>query len=190
MSRDTRADYSVPIDEGLDRYDQAEANAINSIAAKGLGLNAEPARWDDGRLFDGRIPSNLASLQMGDITTYHNLLIVHADYVNEQLVMGRAALETAKEKLAYVKAAVRKTKTGNAPQKADNTLVDDRYIQQNTAYIEARVVVELLEGIAKAASRDTAFVSRLYEAKKMEIEGNRRGESMSRGRGTRAYKRK
>ena len=188
MSGRARADYSVPIEEGLDRYDEAEANAINRLQEKGVHLALEPARWSDGRIFDGRIPSNLASMALTDITRYHNMLIVHADYVNTQLVLAKAATLSAQEKLDYVKAAVRKTKTGNAPQKSDNTLVDDRFIQQNTTYIEEKVVFELLQGVAKAASRDTAFVSRLYEAKRMEIDGSRRSDAMGKGRGARTYR--
>jgi len=177
MARD-RADYSIPLDEGLDEYDNAEANALGRLDETKLSFRDEIPKWVDGSDFDGRIPSNLSSLDAREIGEYYNLMIEFTDYVSGQCVLGRTAMLAATEKLKLTKAAVRKTKTGTVQQKEDSTLVDARYVEANAAYIEAKCFYELLERIEKSARRDCAFISRIIETKKLEFERGRRSGSI------------
>jgi len=179
MARDNSIDMSVPLDDGLSMYDSAEEEAIRRLKASGLQLRQHPPTRD-GVYFDGRVPTNLSSLKPEEIGAYYGLLIEYTDYVEGQIVLAGAEQLSAKEKLDFVHAHVRKAKMGTAQEKVDLALIDARYVEANAAYIEAKTYCELITAIGEAARRDVKFVSRIIETKRMELEMNGRGGAVGR----------
>jgi len=177
---DSSDPMTMGLDEGLDRYDQAESLALERFNKTGLKLRDAPPKRDDGRTYDGRVPLNLPGMQPTAIGEYYALQVAYTDYVTGQVVLSRAEMLSAKEKLDLVLAAVRKSKLGTAQDKADLAILDVRYIEANASYIEAKTYCELLSTLAEAASRDVKFISRIIETKRMELEMGFRGGSVGR----------
>lgn len=174
------ADMSVTLDEGLDRYDEAEERALARLSNSGLELRKEAPRWANGRYFDGRVPSNLGSLSPTEIGEYYGLMVEYTDYAEGQTVLARAEMLSAEAKLELVRAAVRKAKMGTAQEKGDLALIDTRYVEANANYIEAKTYFELISTIGEAARRDVKFVSRIIETKRMELDMGGRAGSVGR----------
>ena len=179
MSRSSGADMSVGLDEGLEMYDRAEQRALDRLSESGLRLRNSPPRHN-GEYFDGRVPMNLASLRPTEIGEYYGLLVEFTDYVEGQIVLARAEMLSADEKLKLTLSAVRRVKIGTAQDKGDLAIIDARYVEANAAYIEAKTYFELITAIGEAARRDVKFVSRIIETKKLELEMGGRGGSISR----------
>ncbi len=172
---------SMPLDAGLDRYDEAEERALARVVGTGLSLRtAAPKLRGSGEYFDGRVPTNLGSVSPAEIGEYYGLMVEYTDYAEGQTVLARAEMLSAEAKLDLVRAAVRKSKVGTAQDKGDLALIDVRYVEANANYIEARTYFELISAIGDAARRDVKFVSRVIETKKMELEMGGRGGSLSR----------
>lgn len=169
------ADYSVSLEEGLDIYDRAEARALKRLQDAELELRMEPPRTATNKVYDGRVPLNLPSLPPSEIGEYYGLQVGYTDYVAGQAVLARTEMLAAEEKLNLVKAAVRKSKLGTAQEKGDGSIIDERYVHANAAYIEAKTYYELLSTIEEAARRDVKFISRIIETKRMELEMGFRG---------------
>lgn len=167
--KDTRADMSVTLEEGLALYDAAEKKALRRLDASGLQLREEPPLQQDGTYYNGRIPLNLSGMTPAAIAEYYGLQIEFTDYVESQIVLARAEMNSAAEKLDLTRAAVRRTKTGTAQQRGDLALIDVRYVQINADYNEARTYYELMLSIGEAARRDAKFISRIIETKKLEL---------------------
>ena len=185
MSRDTRSGasgdmMSIGLEDGLDRYDAAEARALRSLHRTGLSLRAEPPRMSGGQAYDGRIPLNLPALSPTEIGEYYALHVSYTDYTTSQAVLARAEMLSSKEKLDLVLAAVRKSKVGTVQEKGDLTTLDIRYVEANANYIEAKTYYELLATISEGAARDIKFISRIIETKRMEMEMGFRGGSIER----------
>jgi hypothetical protein len=171
---------SMPLEEGLDRYDEAEDRALRKFAKTGLELRSTPPVMSNGRVYDGRVPINLPSLKPNEIGEYYGLQVAFTDYTAGQVVLARAEMLSSKEKLDMVLAAVRKSKVGTAQEKADLAALDVRYIEANANYIEAKTYFELLTTIAEGAARDAKFISRIIETKRMELDMGFRGGSVDR----------
>jgi len=181
MARHESADMSVPLDEGLERYDEAEERALARLKGSRLALREHPPRALEGQgYFDGRVPANLSSLSPTDIGEYYGLMVEYTDYAEGQTVLARAEMLSAEAKLELVRAAVRKAKLGTAQEKGDLALIDERYVEANANYIEAKTYYELISAIGEAARRDVKFVSRLIETKRLELEMGGRAGSVGR----------
>lgn len=174
------ADMSVTLEEGLDRYDEAEERALARLGSSGLELRRGAPQWENGKYFDGRVPTNLGSLPPTEIGEYYGLMVEYTDYVEGQTVLARAEMLSAEAKLELVRAAVRKVKMGTAQEKGDLALIDTRYVEANANYIEARTYFELISTIGEAARRDVKYVSRIIETKRMDLEMGGRGGRVSR----------
>ncbi len=170
----------MPLEEVLDRYDQAEERALRKFGQTGLDLRAEPPKHESGRFYNGRIPTNLPSMKPSEIGEYYALQVGYTDYATGQVVLARTEMLSAKEKLDTVLSAVRKSKLGTAQEKADLAVLDVRYVEANANYIEAKAYFELLSTVAEAAARDAKFISRIIETKRMEMEMGFRGGSINR----------
>lgn len=169
----------VRLEDALDSYDNAEEGAIEKLEEKGLGGPMSPPIMPDGTTFDGRIPANIGSLPPSEIGEYLELLTGHVNYVSWQRQIAELAKTVAKEKLQVTEAAVRNTKTGTQQQKRDSTLIDARYVEANSDWIEAKVYHDLLENLESAASRDLRTLSRLVETKKMELDSGKRSQRVN-----------
>lgn len=178
--RETGADYSVTLEEGLDIYDRAEERALKRLQSANLELRMEPPRKSNGKPYDGRVPVNLPSLTPAEIGEFYGLQVGYTDYVSGQTVLARTEMISANEKLTLVQASVRKSKFGTAQEKGDGAVIDERYVHSNAAYIEAKTYYELLSTIEEAARRDVKFISRIIETKKMEMDMNFRGNTSQR----------
>jgi hypothetical protein len=170
---------SVTLDEGLEMYDKAEQRALDRLSESGLRLRNSPPRHKN-EYFDGRVPVNLASLRPAEIGEYYGLMVEFTDYVEGQIVLARAEMLSADEKLKLTLAAVRRVKIGTAQDKGDLAIIDARYVEANARYIEAKTYFELITAIGEAARRDVKFVSRIIETKKLELEMGGRGGSINR----------
>jgi hypothetical protein len=171
-------DYTVDLDEGLEMYDQAEERAMERLEADGLGLPERPPKGRDGSTFAGVLPNNLASLSPGEIGDFYNLMINYTDYVAGRAILAKTALNSAQEKLKLTKAKVRKAKTGAAKDKDDDTLLDMRYVESMADVIELETYFAIASANETAARRDVAFISRIIETKRMELDQGRRSENM------------
>jgi hypothetical protein len=178
--RDADDLMSMTLEEGLDRYDMAEARALQKFDTTGLELRSAPPAMSNGKNYDGRVPRNLPSLKPSEIGEYYGLQVAFTDYATGQVVLARAEMLSGKEKLDMVLAAVRKSKVGTAQEKADLACLDIRYVEANANYIEAKTYFELLSTIAEAAARDAKFISRIIETKRMEMEMGFRGGAVDR----------
>lgn len=174
-------DYTVGLDEGLNLYTAAEEDAIAALHKAGLSGPSAPPSARDGSRFTGRVPNDLASLNIVEISEIYNLMEHWANYTSWQRAVADASLVMLKEKKDFAEANIRKTKTGTAQEKRDDTIVDERYVAVNAGYIRARTYAKLVENIEEAARRDLRFISRIIETKKLEQEAGSRGERIERG---------
>jgi hypothetical protein len=172
------ADYSVDLDEGLDIYDRAEARAIQRLTDDSLMLPPEPPRQEDGSVFDGRLPANLPSLSPTEIGEYHNLMIEWHAYVSGRVTLAKTALSSAQEKLKLTKAKVRKSKSGAAKDKEDDTLLDVRFVEAQADVLELETYYMVASANEDVARKRAAFCSRIIETKKIELEQGRRSENI------------
>lgn len=177
-----RKDYTIGLDDGLDRYHDASSNALARISEDGLDLPDDRPRHSNGKYFDGRLPNNVSSLSAAEIGELYNLLTCHNDYVTGRITIAKAAVRNAEERLKLTKAKVRKTKAGNAQEREDATLCDERYVSANADCLEAKEYCDLLTGIEVAAARDGRVVSRIIEVRKLELGQGRRDVNIERDR--------
>jgi hypothetical protein len=165
MTKRAATDFTVTLEDGEEMYSGAADRALQRIEKLGLEIPARPVD-SSGQPFDGRLPSNVAEV--------YTLMCNYADYLENLHTVARAEVLNSDRRLKLTKALVRKTKPGTAQEKDDQCLTDVRYIEADVAYVEAATYQELLEGLAKAASRDRSVLSRLIETKKMELDNKRR----------------
>ena len=173
-------DYSVVLDEGLDTLDDAEASALKRLSSTGLSGPESLPTTDDGETFDGRLPGNLSSLPASQIGMYHSLMGQYANYVSWRKILAETTVKAARRKLELTKAAIRKTKTGSAPERVDATITDGRYNDAVADLLEAETYFELLQNIDEQARRNVKIVSRLIEVKKMQLEQSTRDGNIGR----------
>lgn len=182
-----RHDYSMDLDEGLKIIEGALSDAEEEVRKMGLGelLDARRPRSEDGRFFDGRLPSNVNSLDAGDLGEIYMLMCHHADFVVSCLTRSKAQMKNADEKVSLIRAKIRKSISGTQAEKEDTVNCDARYIEVMADWLKYKELVDLLEGIHEAATRDVRVVSRLIETKKIELEHGRRGTNLDNSRLTR-----
>lgn len=177
--RDTTTDFSVSLEEGVSMYAGAAERAVSRIEKLGLTTIERPID-KEGNPFDGHMPSNVSDFSTRDLAEFYTLMCNYADYLEGLCTLARAEVLNAERELKLTKALVRKTKGGTAQEKDDQCIIDSRYIQADVRAVEAETYRELLEGLAKAASRDRAVISRIIETKKMELENKRRDNGIQR----------
>lgn len=167
-------DYDIPLDEGLNRYQQASARALERIFNEhGLEPTSHRPVLPNSQVFDGRLPPNWSSLDNRQIGELFEMLTAHADFVNSLVTYAKAEKANAEERLKLVKAKVRRSKLGTNDEKDDATLCDSRYVEANAQWLEATEYFEVLNGMLEAAGRDLRILSRHLETKKMEYGGGR-----------------
>lgn len=172
-SRTSSTDFSVSLEEGEELYTGAANRAVARVEALGLQIPARPVD-SSGNPFDGRLPSNVSDFTTRELADIYTLMCNYADYLENLCTVARAEALNADRRLKLTRSLIRKSKQGTAQDKDDQSLADVRYIEADVAYVEAATYCELLEGLAKAASRDRAVLSRLIETKKMDLENRRR----------------
>jgi hypothetical protein len=176
----------VDLDEGLKTYRDISNRVLGRIYDDlGLNIPMEPPMTSDHKVFDGRLPPAWSSLDLRDMGELFEMMTAYADYVGGQLVMAKAAVTNAKERLALVKAKVRKSVAGSVEERNDTTEADARYVTANAEWLEAQEFFEILGGIAEAANRDIRMLSRQLETRKLEMEGAARSQNV---RGTFVHK--
>jgi hypothetical protein len=173
MTKRAATDFTVTLEDGEEMYSGAADRALQRIEKLGLEIPARPVD-SSGQPFDGRLPSNVADFTTRELAEVYTLMCNYADYLENLHTVARAEVLNSDRRLKLTKALVRKTKPGTAQEKDDQCLTDVRYIEADVAYVEAATYQELLEGLAKAASRDRSVLSRLIETKKMELDNKRR----------------
>jgi hypothetical protein len=173
MSRSSSTDFTVSLEEGEQLYSGAADRALSRVEKLGLEIPTRPVDFS-GHPFDGKLPSNVSDFTTKELAEIYTLMCNYADYLENLCTVARAEVLNADKRLKLTKALVRKTKPGTAQDKEDQSLADIRYIEADVAYVEADTYRELLEGLAKAASRDRSVISRLIETKKMELDNKRR----------------
>lgn len=173
MPRVQSTDFSVSIEEGTAIYARAVSGAQDRFDALQLAIPQRPMD-DNGRPFSGHLPPNVADLPTMQLAQFYTLMCNYADYLEGLCTIARAEVLNAERAFKLIKAKVRQTKSGTAQERDDQCITDSRYIEADADLIEAETYRELLEGLAKAASRDRAVVSRIIETKKMELENKRR----------------
>lgn len=172
-TRDVK-DYDIPLDEGLARYQQASARALERVLGEhGLEPISHRPVLPNQQVFDGRLPPNWSSLDNRQIGELFEMLTAHADFVNTLVTYAKAERSNAEERLKLVKAKVRRSKLGTNDEKDDATLCDGRYVEANAQWLEASEYFEVLNGMLDAAGRDLRILSRHLETKKMEFGGGR-----------------
>jgi hypothetical protein len=182
MARE-RADYTIPLDEGLELYENASIKAMGRLADLGVDITQDrPTRR--GEYFDGRLPSNVNSLTMHELGDLYALMDLFANWLTGWVTVGKAEVQNKGEQLKLVKSRVRKSKTGTKEEREDGTIIDERYVTANAAYLEAYEYHALLDGLAEGARRDLRVISRLVETKKVQFEQGRRGSNVGERRGS------
>lgn len=172
-------DYTIELDEGMALYNAASQRAFDRIAAMRLDLDP-PHPLYQGREFDGRMPSNVASMRTPDLADYYSVTCLWADFVNSRLTQAKALLANADQIIELTKAKVRRSKSGAAAEKEDAVRCDTRYVEANGNWLEAKIHHDLLAHIAESAQRDLRFISRIIETKKLEVEMGRRDNAVRR----------
>tara|TARA_Y100000034_G_scaffold38625_1_gene47557 strand:+ start:550 stop:1104 length:555 start_codon:yes stop_codon:yes gene_type:complete len=166
-------DYTIPLDEGERLFEEASQRAEQRVAALGIVFPSRPV-GTDGSYFDGRLPSNINSFSMAELGEIHALMCEHADWVTKEHTRAKSTALNLKEKLKLVTSSIRKSKTGTAQSKEDDTISDARYNVAKTSYLEEKEVSELIGGVLEAATRDLRVISRLIEVKRVAYEQGRR----------------
>ena len=169
-----RANYDIPLDEGLALYRAAAENAMSRLydQDKLTPTEARPM-LDKATYFDGRLPPDWSGLSAREVGHLFELMCQHADFLGTKVTMAKVLKINAEERLALVKAAVRKSKRGTNEEKLDGTVVDSRYVQANAEYLEVAEYYMLLDNMLEAAGRDIKLLSRQIELRKLEMEGGR-----------------
>ena len=170
-------DFTVSLDEGEALYTGAANRALSRIEKLGLEIPHRPVD-SDGSPFDGRLPSNVADFTTRELANIYTLMCNYADYLENLCTVARTETVNADRRLKLTKSLIRKSKEGTAQDKEDQSICDIRYIEADVAYVESDTYRELLEGLAKAASRDRALLSRLIETKKMDLDNKRRDNNV------------
>jgi hypothetical protein len=182
MPRNRKTDFTVSLGEGEDMYVGAAERALDRIAELGIEVPARPID-KNGDPFDGRLPSNVSDFTNKELADIYVMMCGYADYLENLCTVARADVLNSDKKLKMTKALVRKSKSGTAQDKEDQSISDVRYIEADVSYVEAKTYLELLEGLNKAASRDRSVLSRLIETKKMELDNKRRDRNARNYRG-------
>lgn len=175
-----KLDYTIPLDEAEQKYDDCLIRALERVDSLGLGIPPRPTLGDGSTYYDGYLPSNLNDFTNAQLGEIHVLQCRYADWVHGILVSAKAEADNAEQKLKQTKAQVRKTKQGTAQERDDQTITDVRYVDVETAYYEAKHFAKLVEVRAEAASRDLRVISRLVTGKEIEVSMNRRDLNIGR----------
>ena len=172
--------YEIELDDGCKMYDDALEEAYEELESKGISVERERPRFEDGRLYDGRLPADYASYEMGDLAELHRVVTEWADYVGHHSQMAKNEKIAADEKLDLAKRRIRKSKTGNKEDKDDDTAIDERYVKINADAVRARALAEMFDEAYSAAKRDVAAVSRSITALQAQLERQGRSGSVER----------
>lgn len=175
-----QTDMSISLEEGLDKYRDAEDRALARLMEDGLDGPLEPPKLKDGKIFDGRMPSDLSKRGIGEITYWYEMVEAYANYISFQAVLAEVATKNAETKREFAEAAIRKSKNGTVQQKRDAAIIDERYVEVMADYIEASTYHKVVLNLEAAARRDLRYISRLIETKKIELESGRRSDSLGR----------
>lgn len=164
-----RMDYAIPLEDGLAVYDDASEGAADRLQKLGICL-VDDRPQKDGEYFDGQLPSNVNSLSVQELGELLGIMDRHANWLQDHLVIAKAELKNAEEQVKFVKAKVRKSKTGTKDAQDDETIIDSRYVAVNGKWMEAYEYHEILSGAADKSRRNLRTISRLIETKRLQIE--------------------
>lgn len=172
--------YDVEIEDGLAAYDTALDEAVDEIEQKGISTTRQRPHYapPDGveSLYDGRLPSDYAGYNMGELAELLRVVTEWADYTGHLTKMAQNEKIKTQEQLALVKARIRKGKDGPKGDKDDDVLIDTRYVETNSRLVRATAVFEMFDAADAAARRDAAAVSRCITALQAQLErGGRAG---------------
>ena len=173
----------IELEEGLELYERASSNANRRFKATGLTLMDERPKRKNGDYFDGRLPSNIASLSFTELSDLLNMCTQWTEYVEGLLLMAKSEVERASECVKLTKSKVRRTMSGAAAAKDEQSLIDIRFVESNAVYLEVKEYKNLLEAAKASSSRNTRTVSRVYEMSRSQQEQGRRGNNVSSDRG-------
>jgi len=182
MKKRDRKDYTISVEEGKERYEEASEKALDRVADLGIDPYEERPRDVGGEYFDGRLPNNANSLALRELGDLYNLMDNWTNWVASYAVAGKAEVSNKKEQLDLVYARVYKTKEGTVEDKKKDTICDERYVNANAKYLEASEYYLLLGNVESAGRRNLKVISRLIELRKTEFEAGRRGDNVGRGR--------
>ena len=184
-----RADYDIPLDEGLAKYEDASEKARERAEKYGLQVEREPPEYED-EIYDGRLPSDYANFNLDQLSTLLSVTTEWAGYVEGIFWQVKAEKRNLDNQLKLAKAKVRKTKSGNKEDKDDATLSDSRYVDVAVRYEECDEFLAIVEANYLAAKRDREAVSRLATMRGQQMEHSSRVGSVGRGGGGRSSPRR
>jgi len=179
-----RADYTMPLDEAEEAYDEAAIRALQKLGELGLELPPRPM-MEDGSYYDGHLPADVNSYTNRQLGEIYSLQCRFTDWVHSEHIKAKAEAQNADQKLKQARAQVRKTKTGTVQAREDATTCDARFIQADARHQEADTFARLIEVRAEAAARDLKVLSRLITVKEQEIAMNQRDLNIGRRRNER-----
>jgi hypothetical protein len=177
-----RKDYTVSVEEGIKKYEDASEAALSRLADLGINATEERPCGKDGEYFDGRLPANVNDLTMRELGELFNMMDLWANWISSYAVAAKAEVSNKEEQLKLVRSRIMKSKAGTAKDKDNDTLCDERYVDANARFMEAAEYFSYLNSLEEAARRDLRVISRLIEVRKMEFEGGRRGDNIGRDR--------
>ena len=174
--------YEVELEEGLQQYDTALDEAVDELESKGISTVRHRPRYQAPEstagetLYDGRLPSDYAGYNMGELAELLRVVTEWADYTGHLAKMAQNEKIKTQEQLALVKARIRKSKDGPKGDKDDDVLTDTRYVDTNSKLVRATAIFEMFDAADAAARRDAAAVSRCITALQAQLErGSRVG---------------
>ena len=175
------ADYTIPLKEAEELYDEASLRALERLEEMGLELPPRPM-IDRDTYYDGHLPADVNSYTNKQLGEIYSLQCRFTDWVHSEYVKAKAEAQNAQQKLKQARAQIRKTKSGTVQAKEDATITDARYVAAEARYEEADTFARLIEVRAEAAARDLKVLSRLITTKEIEVEMNRRDLNIGRKR--------
>lgn len=171
MGANERGTFEVSAEEGSASYDEASGRALARIEELGISVIPEQRPVNNrGEFFDGRLPSNLSEMSLDTLGDLLGLMTEYTDYLEMLLAVAKSEMDSTKEQLDLVRALLRKNKKGTDKSKADDVIIDDRYVEANAKYMEAKTYHDILETNKNVASRRARMLSRMIEVKRIKAQ--------------------
>ena len=181
--------FDMSIDDSIEMYEDAVLASRDHLDKLGLSRCSRP-RKDNGKFFDGHLPTGINKAPLSEISEIMTLMTVFADYVQGLSKDAKAEKDAAEEKLKFIKAKIRKTKAGAKSEQDDATITDIRYVSANAEYLEKLHSYEAITAREEAARRDIKTLSRLISTEQINNDTGRLSNVSSRNstRGTKRWK--
>jgi len=169
-----RLDTEIDVEDELERYDRLLVAVNEDLQEQGLSMPRKPSSMPEWPEID------ITKVKAKELFSLHGRFQEYFRYIATQEAHSRATLKVVKEKVALVKAAVRrKAKGTNKEQRDDGTTLDGLFQsvkQEETYWATLHTMHESLRDIF---DKDVKAISRQIVRLEGDMDNTRRGVNLT-----------